>query len=121
MGVCLSSAVLMAASRAGPVASAMAAGAATRRIFGALIEATARPAPAWPFSAAMLSRSPCLFRSACKASRTVAARPVAAGPCSITATVLIGSAERISSGMPPPSTANIGKASSDSQNPTVLA
>ncbi|WP_419756703.1 hypothetical protein [Brevundimonas sp.] len=120
MAVCLSSAVLMAASRAGPVASAMAAGAATRRIFGALIEATARPAPAWP------SRRRCAAVRPADPDRPqgVADRggqAIAAGPCSITATVLIGSAERISSGMPPPSTANIGKASSDSQNPTVLA
>ena len=120
-GVCLSSAVLMAASRAGPVASVMAAGAATRRILGALMEAMARPAPACLFSAARRSFSLCRSRSAWSASRTVAARPVAPGPCSITATVLIGSAERISSGMPPPSTANSGKASNDSQKPTVLA
>ncbi len=57
LGVSLSRAVLMAASRAGPVASAMAGGGATRRILGPLMEATARPAPACPFSAASRRRS----------------------------------------------------------------
>ena len=59
--------------------------------------------------------------SACRASRTAAARPVASGPSSINTTSLTGSDDLISSGIPPPRTANIGKASSDSQKPTVRA
>ncbi|MNI01761.1 hypothetical protein D3C73_546130 [compost metagenome] len=60
-------------------------------------------------------------RSASRARRTAPARPDPAGVSSMMTASRTGSACFISTGMAPPSTANSGKASSDSQKPTVLA
>ncbi|MNL72933.1 hypothetical protein D3C87_1983270 [compost metagenome] len=67
---------------------------------------------------ALMSPFACSFSSDC---RTAAARPEPVGASSTRATERVGSAWLIRMGMAPPSAPNRGKASSDSQKPTVLA